>query len=140
MKKKSRVLVFGVFDILHPGHLLFLQRARQLADTLIVVVTRDARALAEKGKPPIFNEQERLHIIAGIGVVSKTRLGDRPGQWTVLRRLHPDVLAVGHDQKVSKEAKDGPWKIVRIAARNRRRYSTSRIRKSLERTLSTPRE
>lgn len=95
---KRRVVAFGTFDLIHPGHIAFLQAARKMGGELVVVVTRDARVLQEKGRPPLFSEKERLRIVSALKDVDRAVLGDRPGSWNILRRLAPQVLAVGHDQ------------------------------------------
>ena len=95
------VLVFGSFDILHPGHLAFLRAAKKYGRRLIVIVNRDATYRKEKGRAPVFSERERLAIIASLRDVSAAYLGDRPGKWTVIRRLQPDVIGVGYDQRAT---------------------------------------
>ena|SRR3989338_103421 len=94
----KKVVVFGVFDLLHPGHLYFLSEARKQGDHLIVVVTRDARVKHEKKHKPIFSEHERLQIVAALKGVDKAMLGDKVGEWMILKKLKPDVLCVGYDQ------------------------------------------
>ncbi len=94
-----RVVVFGVFDIFHPGHLYFLAQARQHGDHLTVVVTRDKRVQSEKGRKPILNERERLVVVQAVKWVDQAILGDKAGEHKVLKRLKPDVVCVGYDQK-----------------------------------------
>lgn len=131
MKSKT-VVAFGVFDLLHLGHLDFLSEARRLGTRLVVVVTRDARVRREKKHAPVFNEKERLQMIASLAAVDRAILGDKPGAYAMLARLKPDVVAVGHDQRIPPTAIKGAWKIVRLKARKRDRYSTTRIREALE--------
>ena len=95
----TRVLAFGVFDLLHPGHLAFLKQARRLGDELVVVVTRDAVAEREKGRRPRLTARERVRLVADIRWVDRVVLGDPPHRYfTVLRRMKPDVIALGYDQ------------------------------------------
>lgn len=101
---KKRVVAFGTFDLLHPGHIAFLTAARKLGDELVVVVTRDDRVFEEKGMRSLFSEKERLQIIAALGVVNWATLGDPVGTWRILKQLQPAVIALGHDQKPSPEA------------------------------------
>ncbi|MBP9749005.1 adenylyltransferase/cytidyltransferase family protein [Patescibacteria group bacterium] len=126
-QKKKRVVAFGVFDLLHPGHLTFLTAARALGDELVVVITRDSRVKKEKGAAPVFTEKERLQMISALSVVTHVVLGDRPGQWSMLEKLKPDIVAIGHDQK-RPETKIFSARLVMIQAKNRKRYSSSRIR------------
>ncbi len=130
MIRKKRVVAFGVFDLLHPGHLAFLAAARKRGDELVVVVTRDARARAEKGRAPVFDERERLVMVRSLRMVDRAVLGDPPGCWRVLDRLRPDAIAVGHDQRVPPGIADH-WRLVRLPSRERARYRTSRLRARL---------
>lgn len=70
----DRVLVLGVFDLFHVGHLRYLQFARAQARHLAVAVTPDAVCLATKGKAPVINEDQRLEIIRGLGWVDVSSL------------------------------------------------------------------
>lgn len=94
----KRVVAFGTFDILHPGHIAFLEAARRLGTNLTVVVARDATVRREKGRLPVFNERDRLRVVASLKSVDHATLGDRPDSWRILRRIRPDVIAVGYDQ------------------------------------------
>ena len=95
----KRVVVFGVFDLLHPGHLYFLREAKKHGTHLTVVLTRDVRVRAEKKHQPFFNERERLSMVGALKWVDRAILGDKVGEWTMLKRLHPDVVCVGYDQE-----------------------------------------
>lgn len=95
-----RVLAFGVFDGLHPGHLALLEHARQFGDELVVVVTRDAAAEREKGRKPRIPLRERMRLVASLRVVDRVIPGDPPNRYgTCLKRLKPDTIAVGYDQR-----------------------------------------
>ncbi|MEK7073349.1 MAG: adenylyltransferase/cytidyltransferase family protein [Patescibacteria group bacterium] len=99
---KKRVVVFGVFDLIHPGHAAFLKRARALGDELVVVVAKDARVKREKGSAPLFRERERLALVSAMRWVDKAVLGESVGRWTILARLKPAVIALGHDQTIAR--------------------------------------
>ena len=95
-----RVLAFGVFDGLHPGHLAFLRQAKRLGGTLVVVVTRDAVVLREKGKHTLLTERERVELVRAVRMVDSAVLGDPPERYfSVIRRLRPAVIALGYDQR-----------------------------------------
>lgn len=95
----KRVVVFGVFDLLHPGHLAFLGQARRLGDELVVVVTRDDAAKREKGRRTQLTTRERVGLVAGVRWVGHAVMGDPPHRYfSVLRRLKPDIIALGYDQ------------------------------------------
>ena len=120
----KRVVVFGVFDILHPGHLYFLQEAKKYGDYLTVVVTRDARVRAEKVHRPVFSERERLKMVSALRWVDEALLGDRIGEWKILKRLEVNVLCLGYDQNQSWIKKCGLKKIPKIV--KIRRWKTYR--------------
>lgn len=90
--------MFGVFDLLHPGHLYFLREAKKYGDHLTVVITRDARVLHEKGHTPKLNERERVEMVSALRDVDNVALGDKVGEWKILRKLKPNVICIGYDQ------------------------------------------
>jgi glycerol-3-phosphate cytidylyltransferase len=65
------VITFGTFDVFHVGHVRVLQRAAALGDRLVVGVSADALNVAKKGRPPVFNQDERLEIISALRVVDE---------------------------------------------------------------------
>ena len=65
------VITFGTFDVFHVGHVRVLQRAAELGDRLVVGVSADALNVAKKGRPPVFNPDERLEIISALKVVDE---------------------------------------------------------------------
>lgn len=136
-KHKQRVLVFGTFDILHPGHLWLFQQAKKHGDELIVVITRDSRAQKEK-KKPAFKEKERLALVQSIALVDKAVLGDAGGKWEVLSQLQPDVICLGYDQNITHPAVQKQLntlvkkpKIVKLKAHHPKRFTSNGIRKKL---------
>ncbi len=97
--KKKRVLVFGVFDFLHPGHISFLRQARKRGDELIIVVARDLVVKKLKKKTPRQSESRRIAALRRLPFVTHAVLGDSAqGTYAVLRRWKPDVVCVGYDQ------------------------------------------
>lgn len=95
----KKVLVFGTFDHLHPGHHFFLDQAAGLAPYLIAVVARDIFIEQTKGIRPSENEDIRLERVAQLDIVSRVVLSDnKPGSYGVLRREEPDIICLGHDQ------------------------------------------
>lgn len=111
----KRVVAFGTFDILHPGHIAFLETARRLGTHLTVVVARDTIVRREKGRLPVFSERDRLTVVGSLRCVDRAVLGDRPGSWRVLRRLRPHVVAVGYDQPADHPSLAGTKiKIIRL--------------------------
>lgn len=98
------VLVFGVFDGLHPGHIVFLRQAKRLGDRLVVAIARDSLVEGEKGSRPRILEKDRQRMVAAIRDVDQVVLGDRPGSYfQVFRRIRPDVVAIGYDQPCERQ-------------------------------------
>ncbi|MBI4225308.1 MAG: adenylyltransferase/cytidyltransferase family protein [Candidatus Sungbacteria bacterium] len=99
MSKIKRVMVFGVFDRLHPGHLDFLRQAAEHGDELIAVVARDRMVAELKNKIPLHSEQERLAAVGKVLEVTLAVLGDEvQGSYNVIAEHKPDVICVGYDQ------------------------------------------
>lgn len=133
---KGRVLVFGTFDLLHPGHVAMLRAAKRYGDELVVVVARDSDVNSRKGTP-LFNERERLVMVRSIRYVNRAMLGDVSGRVTKIRRLAPDVICIGPDQDSKHPSlllqlphlKKIP-RIIKIAGYKRARYQSSFLRKN----------
>ncbi len=66
------VITFGTFDVFHVGHLRILERARTHGDRLIVGVSTDALNVAKKGRPPVYDQHERMEIVAALKCVDTT--------------------------------------------------------------------
>ncbi len=88
----------GVFDLLHPGHLFFLEEARKLGDELVVVVARDATAKRLK-QEPFVPEHLRLQLVQGLKPVDRAVLGSTTDIYQTVVDLRPDVIALGYDQR-----------------------------------------
>ena len=92
-----KVMTSGVFDILHPGHLFYLEEARALGDELIVVVATDKTAIARKHQP-INPEDMRLRMVGALKPVDKAMLGYEGDMYKIVLEIKPDIIAIGHDQ------------------------------------------
>jgi D-beta-D-heptose 7-phosphate kinase/D-beta-D-heptose 1-phosphate adenosyltransferase len=100
LRSDGQTLVFtnGVFDLLHPGHVRYLQQARSLGDALIVGVNADRSVRANKGpERPITPEAERAEILAALDAVDAVVIFDEPTPHAVITALQPDVLVKGAD-------------------------------------------
>ncbi len=92
------VFTNGVFDLLHPGHVRYLQEARQLGDALIVGVNSDRSVRANKGSDrPITPESERAEILLALECVDAVAIFDEETPADIIRRIQPDVLVKGAD-------------------------------------------
>ena len=104
-----RVLVFGVFDRLHPGHQSFLRQARERGTQLIVAVARDSVVERLKGRRPGLDENRRAADLVESGLVDEAHLGDEvPSTYEVIRQVRPDLICLGHDQ-AKLQADLGRW-------------------------------
>ena len=95
---KSIVFTNGVYDLLHPGHVRYLQAARALGDALVVGVNSDRSVRANKGPSrPINPEAERAEVIAAMDCVDAAVIFDQDTPHEIISRLQPDVLVKGAD-------------------------------------------
>jgi FAD synthetase len=93
----TRVMASGVFDILHPGHLRYLQEAKDLGDELVVVVATDATVRRRKHEP-ITPDKMRLELVSSLKMVDRAYLGSDGDMFGVVERIRPDIIALGYDQ------------------------------------------
>lgn len=95
-QKRSKKVVFvtGVFDILHVGHLRFLEKSKKYGDVLIVGINDDAFARTKEKNRPIQNEYDRANLIAGLKCVSCVHIYDiiKEDTLDLLRIVKPDVF------------------------------------------------
>ena len=92
-----RVMASGVFDLLHSGHLHFLEEARKLGDELVVVVATD-KTVREKKHEPITNQEMRLKMVTALRPVDLAVLGKEGDMFEIVAELKPDIIALGFDQ------------------------------------------
>jgi cytidyltransferase-like protein len=96
--KFSVVLTGGVFDVLHIGHVLTLQKARELGDLLVVVVATNETVEKRKGKKPLHEAEYRRAMVAELKPVDAAIVGEADWMQT-FARVKPDIVAFGYDQK-----------------------------------------
>ena len=100
--KKTVVLASGVFDLLHLGHVKFLEEAKKTGGKnaqLIVIVARDSTVEETKGRKPIMPENQRRALVESLKVVDEAVLGlENFDIGDVIERIKPDVIALGYDQ------------------------------------------
>jgi FAD synthetase len=96
-----RVVATGTFDILHPGHLYYLEESRNLGDELVVIVARDTNV---KHKPrPILPEDQRLRVVRALRPVDQALLGDLHDMFRPIEDLRPDIITLGFNQHFDEE-------------------------------------
>lgn len=96
--KRSICLVGGCFDILHPGHVIFLEKAKKEADILIVMLESDQKVKMLKGlNRPVHNQKERAQVLSSVGfvdyVVMLPFLNSESEYDSVIDEISPDIIA-----------------------------------------------
>jgi len=90
------VVATGTFDLLHPGHVLYLERSKALGDELVVIVARDVNV---RHKPkPILPEEQRRRMIEALRTVDRAVLGEVQDIFKTIEQLKPDIITLGFDQ------------------------------------------
>jgi FAD synthetase len=101
-RKRRVVLASGNFDLLHLGHVKYLEEAKKVGGEnakLIVIVARDSTIKKMKGRNPLMPEDQRRSLVESLKVVDEAILGyEELDIGKVLEKIRPDIIAVGHDQ------------------------------------------
>src|SRR3989338_5314278 len=92
------VMVFGTFDLLHPGHEHFLRQAKKYGDFLIVIIARDKTVLKVKNKRPQNNERQRQNAVSGLNLADKVVLGRKTYKYAIIKKYRPNIICLGYDQ------------------------------------------
>ena len=104
-KNKKTVIVFGVFDLLHEGHVYFLKQAKKLGDKLVVIVAQDDNVIMLKNKKPKHSLSERINNMRHLGIADQVIKGDtRLNSWNAILRIRPKIIALGYDQSTLEKA------------------------------------
>lgn len=91
-----RVVATGTFDILHPGHLWYLEQSAVLGDELVVIVARDVNV---RHKPrPVIPEEQRRTMVGALRPVTRAVLGDSSDMFRPIREIKPDIITLGCNQ------------------------------------------
>lgn len=102
-KKRTVVLASGVFDLLHLGHVRFLEEAKKTGGKnaeLIVIVARDSTVEKRKGKKPIMSEDQRRALVESLKVVDEAILGyENFNMDEVIDKIKPNIITMGYDQR-----------------------------------------
>lgn len=140
-----RVMATGVFDLLHPGHLYFLQEAKKLGDELVVVVARDQTARRLKHEP-FVPETMRREMVEALKPVDRAVLGSTTDIYETVVREKPDIIALGYNQlwnekEVESEcARRGvPAKVVRLKAAPHNDLATRKLVERIQERTQAPR-
>lgn len=93
---KTKVIAQGTFDLLHPGHVHYLEEAASMGDELYVIIAR--RNNVTHKKRPILPDRQRRDMVAVLSMVDHAVLGDEEDIFVPIREIDPDVIVLGHDQ------------------------------------------
>ena len=141
LRRTKKVLAFGTFDLLHKGHIFYLEEAKKLGDELYVMVACDQAVKWAKGFTPEERERERLRKVKKMGFVDFAWIGEpvfriedylRP-----ILKIKPNIICLGYDQALNEEEwlkgkireMDPKPKIVRTKPFKKHLYKTSIIKK-----------
>ncbi len=139
---KRKILVAGCFDLLHPGHVKFLEWCKsRFKGELVVVLARNSNARMLKRRKLIFSEEERKILIRALKPVDRVILGDRKNFFRPLLKERPDIIVLGYDQWAKEREvrdflrKNGiEAKVVRAPPFSPRKWKSSKI---IEKILKT---
>lgn len=102
-RKKRIVFTNGCFDIVHIGHVKYLEKASHFGDILIVGINSDRSIKNIKGpKRPIVEQSDRARVIAGLGCVDYVSVFDEATPIKLIKAIKPDVLVKGADWELNK--------------------------------------
>ena len=101
----TRVMAVGIFDLLHAGHLHYVEQAKSLGEELVVVIAHDETVRQQKHEP-VTGQDLRRRMVEGLKPVDKAVIGNPPGVpiFEILGKIKPDLIALGYDQKHSIDA------------------------------------
>lgn len=134
-ERKKITLAGGTFDILHPGHIEFLEKAKSFGDYLILFLESDEKIKKIKGKDrPINNQEDRAKVLSAIGfvdlVITLPFLDSDQEYINLVNLIQPDIIAVTKEDplrgKKTEQAKNVGGQLIEALSR-KKNYSTSRI-------------
>lgn len=100
MEANKKIVVFGVFDGLHPGHRNFLEQASAFGDEINAIVARDSVVGRLKSRKTKHSETKRVSFLDQHELIAKVFLGDETeGEYLVLKNINPDLICLGYDQQ-----------------------------------------
>ena len=101
----TRVMAVGIFDLLHAGHLHYVEQAKSLGEELVVVIAHDETVRKQKHEP-VTGQELRRRMVEGLKPVNQAIIGNPPGVpiFEILKQIDPDLIALGYDQKHSIDA------------------------------------
>jgi cytidyltransferase-like protein len=103
-KELKVVLAGGVFDIIHPGHIYTLAKAKELGDVLIVVIATDKRVRSLKNRSALHSANLRKKLVNALKFVDIAVIGSQRDIFDTVIRFKPDIIALGYDQAHDEES------------------------------------
>jgi FAD synthetase len=127
-----KVMVFGTFDILHPGHEHMLKEAKSLGNFLVVVIARDKTVEKVKNHLPRLNENLRLKNLKRLNIADQVTLGtESENKHLIIDEEKPDIIALGYDQKFFIDELENKYgnilKIVRLSPYKEDVFKSSKL-------------
>ncbi len=125
-------MIFGTFDIIHPGHIYILTQAKKMGDFLTVIIARDQTVLEVKNRKPQNSEKVRLKNISELKIADKVILGNIGDKYQVIKEEKPDIIALGYDQRAFvdelQNVLDKSIKVIRIKSYKEEIFKSSKFR------------
>ena len=137
-----RVVATGVFDLIHLGHVHFLEEAKKLGDELVVIVATDATVRKHK-HVPITPQEMRVKLVSALKPVDRAVLGHEGDPYEIIEELKPDIIVIGYDQPYEPERLSADLrergldvKVVRLGHYDADLNGTRKIIKRIEKRLA----
>lgn len=96
MTDDRTVVAQGTFDIVHPGHIHYLEESAALGDRLVAIVARSSNV--DHKEPPLLPATQRRRVIASMEAVDEARLGHQEDIYVPIEEIDPDIITLGYDQ------------------------------------------
>ena len=94
-----KVITFGNFDFIHPGHIHYLQYAKKQGQKLYTIVASDELSEKIKNRKNVFNQNQRFKQIQDLKISDKVIKGSKNNPFEILNKIKPDIIVLGYDQK-----------------------------------------
>ena len=94
-----KVITFGNFDFVHPGHIHYLEFAKKQGNKLYTIVASDELSEKIKKRKNVFNQNQRFKQIQNLNISDKVIKGSKNNPFEILNKINPDIIVLGYDQK-----------------------------------------
>lgn len=126
-------MLFGTFDILHPGHEYLLKNAHKYGDQIVAVIARDETVREMKKHEPTNSEKIRVSNLKKLKLANKVILGGIDDKYTVIKKEQPDIVVLGYDQinfVDELKVRFPKLKTIRLKSFHPEKYKSSLIKKN----------